>query len=203
MPELRLTLLGVGLMFLIGLAWWEMRRPHQARGSDLPRPTPEPLERTAERPADWDVPALELPRMSARDPEAQLPVVEVEPADFAALEAHAEVSGDEIESFAGDTDPSPQPGTAVAPDMAGMEGLLDEIGSNQIPDPPISDITESFRESAVEDDSFAVESVTVRTIDAPWATPPVAAEPAPEPTPAAAMTAHAPPGDVVVDWPCV
>ena len=35
MPELRLTLLVVGLIFLIGLTWWELRRPHQARGAEI------------------------------------------------------------------------------------------------------------------------------------------------------------------------
>ena len=95
-----MTLLVVGVLFLIGLAWWELRRPHQARGSNLPRPMPEPLERPSERMADWDMstPAmsrnrsadLELPRISARDPEEELPVVEVAPAEFAELEAQAE-----------------------------------------------------------------------------------------------------------------
>src|SRR5580698_4650525 len=89
MPELRLTLLVAGLVFLIGLTVWELRRPHQARGNDLPRPAPEPLDGLPDRSADWDLPALQLPRMSARDPEAQLPVIEVDPADFADLEAGA------------------------------------------------------------------------------------------------------------------
>jgi cell division protein ZipA len=101
MPELRLTLLVVGVIFLVALAWWELRRPHQVRGSDLPRPVPEPPERPAERTADWDLPPsavnrrapeLELPRMSARDPEAELPVVEVGAEEFAAFEARAEVA---------------------------------------------------------------------------------------------------------------
>jgi cell division protein ZipA len=103
MPELRLTLLVVGLIFLVGLAWWELRRPHQVRGSDLPRPPPDPLDRPAERTADWDLPSpsalnrsrspeLELPRMSARDPEQELPVIEVDAAEFAAFEARAEAA---------------------------------------------------------------------------------------------------------------
>ena len=58
MPELRLTLLVVGLIFLVGLAWWELRRPHQVRGSDLPRPAPDPQDRPTERTADWDLPSL-------------------------------------------------------------------------------------------------------------------------------------------------
>ncbi len=61
------------------------------RGSDLSRLAPEPLERGPlamnRRGPDPD---LELPRMSARDPESELPVVELGPTDFAALEAHAQ-----------------------------------------------------------------------------------------------------------------
>jgi FtsZ-interacting cell division protein ZipA len=126
MPQLRLILLGMGLVFLIGLAWWEMRRPHQARGSELPRPTPEPLEPPTERAAEWDSAPLELPRMSARSPELDLPVVEVEAEDFAALAAQAEGA--------------PQ---QAAP-AGGVEGLLDELGAQQCSDPPISDITATF-----------------------------------------------------------
>jgi FtsZ-interacting cell division protein ZipA len=121
MPELRLTLMVVGGLFLIGLAWWELRRSHQVRGSDLPRPLAEAVERTAPRSSDWDLPALELPRMSARDPEAQLPIVEVDPADFADLEARAQ------EADAG----------APAAPPSDMDGLLDELGANQVRDPPI------------------------------------------------------------------
>jgi FtsZ-interacting cell division protein ZipA len=141
MPELRLTLLVVGLIFLVGLTWWELRRSHQARGSELPRPAPEPVERTPERSAEWDFPALELPRMSARDPEALLPVIEVEAAEFAALEAQAAgpstamappaVAADELAPV------------ALAPETGGMDGLLAELGAKQVPDPPISDPTEA------------------------------------------------------------
>src|SRR5580658_6348803 len=141
MPELRLTLLVVGLIFLLGLTWWELRRSHQARGSDLPRPAPEPVERTPERSAEWDFPALELPRMSARDPEARLPVIEVEAAEFAALEAQAAgaptamappaVAADELAPV------------ALAPETGGMDGLLAELGAQQVPDPPISDPTDA------------------------------------------------------------
>jgi FtsZ-interacting cell division protein ZipA len=124
MPELRLILLIAGLVFLIGLAWWELRRAHQARGSELPRPAPAPaplpLEQSPEGSAEWDTPALELPRMSARSPELDLPVVEVEPEAFAALSAQAE--------------------GAPADVVGGMEGLLDELGARQLSDPPISEL---------------------------------------------------------------
>ena len=233
MQPLRLTLLIVGLVFLVGLAWWELRRPHQVRGSDLPRPGPDPLERTPERSVNWDAPALELPRMSARDPEAELPVIEVDPVDFAALEARAEGLDPDPDPDPGADvadDPAPQPaleaaasmqGPAVAPAMDamdamdnmdgldgldgldGMDGLLAELGARQTPDPPISDITESFRDGLLADEHFSIESVTVRTIDAPQmasrVAPPVAAEAAPIAAPASLP--EVPETPVVVDWP--
>jgi len=157
MPELRLTLMVVGGIFLIALAWWELRRSHQVRGSDLPRPLPEPAERTLERPLDWDAAPLELPRMSARDPEAALPVVEVDPVEFAQLEARAE--------------------TAPTASEGGVDGLLDELGATQIPDPPISDF----------DDAVAVVPAAPAATAGPTA-PSV-------PVPAAPVT------PVVVEWP--
>jgi cell division protein ZipA len=158
MQELRLTLLVLGLIFLAGLAWWELRRPHQARGSALPRPAPEP---------EWDSPPLELPRMSARDPEPELPIVEVEPAEFAALEARAEAAAPEP-----DPDPDAEP-QERAPTEGGVDGLLEELAAAQTPDPPISELTESFEE----------ESVTVLPV----------AEAAPVP--------DVPASQVIVDWP--
>ena len=198
MPQLRLTLLVVGLIFLVGLAWWELRRPHQVRGSDLPRPPPDPLDRPAERTADWDLPSpsalnrsrspeLELPRMSARDPEAELPVLEVGAAEFAAFEARAEVApgatraqpevqaasteqtaeivqddftadfaapepsfidtrfgadfANEVAAQPTAAAPDPLPGpVALGPATAQVDGLLEELGTSQIADPPISDI---------------------------------------------------------------
>ena len=173
MPELRVTLLVVGLVFLVGLTWWELRRPRQARGSELPRPAPEPVERTVGRSADWDFPALELPRMSARDPEAQLPVIEVEPTEFAALEAQAEAAPAVAEELVA---PAPEPAT-TAPEMSGMDGLLAELGANQVPDPPISD----------------------------WAAPEAVAAPASTAAPDSAAApdgaAAATAASVVVDWP--
>jgi FtsZ-interacting cell division protein ZipA len=141
MPELRLTLLVLGLIFLAGLAWWELRRPHQARGSNLPRPMPEP---------DWDTPALELPRMSARDPEAELPVVEVEPAEFAALEAQAETVTEE----------------------GGVDGLLDELAAEQLPDPPISDLgDESVTVLPVAEVAQVPADVPVNAVIVDWPAP--------------------------------
>ena len=242
MPELRLTLLVVGVIFLAALAWWELRRPHQVRGSDLPRPAPDPLERPAERTADWDLPPslnrgrspeLELPRMSARDPEAQLPVLEVDPDEFAVFEARAEVApvpapvgpdphGEPAEQtakiiqedFAADfTAPEPQfidtrfgedfalervaevpdpppAALAVAPATADMEGLLEELGTSQSSDPPISDI-----EVTAGPDGHGPETEYTVAI-----TPPVIAEPLPV-VPPLVTEPEAPPASVIVEWP--
>ena len=229
MPQLRLTLLVVGLIFLVALAWWELRRPHQVRGSDLPRPAPEPLERPVERTADWDLPAaslnrrtpeLELPRMSARDPEEELPVVEVDAEEFAAFEARA--AGAEVaapaqhtaelpaEDFAADfTAPEPQfidtrfgadfadeiaaaPGpdvTAVAPATSGMDGLLEELGSSQGDDPPISDIE-------VEPHPAAAEPEPDYTVA--MAAPVISELP---PSMPLSLPEEPPPASVIVDWP--
>jgi cell division protein ZipA len=165
MPELRLTLMVVGGIFLIGLAWWELRRSHQVRGSDLPRPAPEPPERMPDRSEDWDMPALELPRMSARNPEAELPVIEVDPVDFAQLEAQAQGA-----PASGQPDAEAGPARGVDD----MDGLLDELGANQIPDPPISEL-------------------------APWAQS--AAASLREPVTVPQHREPAAPASVVVDWP--
>jgi FtsZ-interacting cell division protein ZipA len=174
MPELRITLMVVGGIFLIALAWWELRRSRQVRGSDLPRPAAEPAERAPERSAEWDLPPLDLPRMSARDPEAELPVFEVGVADFAALEASAEATAAAQAAEA-----------SHAPDSAlGMDGLLAEVAANQAPDPPMGD--ESWSEPP---DAVAPDPVTL--------------DPEPAPVAAPLSTAEVPAAPVVVDWPAV
>jgi len=71
MPELRWTLLILGVLFIGVLAWWERRKPRQAPGAragDEAHGARLPRE-----------PALTLPEMRARDPAPghQLPVVEI------------------------------------------------------------------------------------------------------------------------------
>lgn len=163
----------VGGIFLIGLAWWELRRSHQVRGSDLPRPAPEPPERLPDRSGDWETPALELPRMSARDPEAELPVIEVDPFDFAQLEAQAQ--GDPATG-----QPDAERGPGHVPND--MDGLLDELGANQTPDPPISDLA-PWPQSGVQS---GVQSE---------------AAPLREPLTVSQRNEPAVPVPVVVDWP--
>jgi FtsZ-interacting cell division protein ZipA len=166
MPELRVTLMVVGGIFLIALAWWELRRSRQVRGSELSRPAPEPVlpERAPEHASEWDLPPLDLPRMSARDPEAELPVVEVAAADFAALEAHAET-----------TTAAPRSESSPAADAVDtVDGLLDELGGNQAEDPPIGD--ESWDTPAVEVTPELVTAPLAPHVGAAAPTPPVAVE---------------------------
>jgi cell division protein ZipA len=235
MPELRLTLLVVGLIFLVGLAWWELRRPHQVRGSDLPRPAPDPLDRPAERTADWDLPSpsalsrtrspeLELPRMSARDPEEELPVVEVGPEEFAAFEARAESAhADPAQAEAAHEEPAEQTAELVAEDFAADftapdaqfvdtrfgEDFANEAAAEPVDGAPVVAAPEPSPSPAplgpatAEVDGLLEELGASQMADPPISdielgpTVIVAAAPAPLSTP----EPEAPPTAVVVEWP--
>jgi len=71
MPELRWTLLILGVLFIGGLAWWERRKPRHAPGA------PAGGESHGARAARE--PGLTLPEIRVRDPAPprQLPVVEI------------------------------------------------------------------------------------------------------------------------------
>ena len=76
MSELRWALLFLGLVFIAALAWWELRRPRQARGPALERTPPgEPREETAAA-APREAPFV-LPEVRARESllSRELPVV--------------------------------------------------------------------------------------------------------------------------------
>ena len=79
MPELRWTLLVLGVAFLAALAWWELRRPRQAAHREhLNEPAmhahspPEPLASEERR-----EPALGLPEIGVAEVAHQPPVVEI------------------------------------------------------------------------------------------------------------------------------
>jgi FtsZ-interacting cell division protein ZipA len=86
MPELRWTLLIIGIVFLAGLAWWELRRSRRGLAGPGDRPG-EPLagrelsRPSAERPQAADgikhEPTITFPDMPAREQMHELPVVEV------------------------------------------------------------------------------------------------------------------------------
>jgi FtsZ-interacting cell division protein ZipA len=76
--ELRWTLLLLGVLFIAVLAWWELRRPRQARGGDLERSV-RAGEAAPHVPVLEREPTLTLPEMRAREPVHELPVVEIPP----------------------------------------------------------------------------------------------------------------------------
>ena len=90
MPELRWTLLIIGVVFIVALAWWERRRPHQAARQtmrDAGETRVPGLKDTGWGAADVDTasprvhrePTLTLPEIRPREPvaAAELPVIEI------------------------------------------------------------------------------------------------------------------------------
>jgi cell division protein ZipA len=83
MPELRWTLLIVGIVFVAALAWWERRKPHQASRDSAESHTGKDPQWSSngDSPGLRSVrePELMLPEMRARDtgPPRELPVFEI------------------------------------------------------------------------------------------------------------------------------
>ncbi|MGB6452430.1 MAG: cell division protein ZipA C-terminal FtsZ-binding domain-containing protein [Steroidobacteraceae bacterium] len=109
MGDLRWTLLLLGAVFVAGLAWWELRRPRQARRGELGSSSereaaPEPLPPGAAQ----REPTLTLPEMRARDPLPVLPMVEV--VDDLSIALRADTADDDIDLLAGEAaEPSAPP----------------------------------------------------------------------------------------------
>jgi len=115
MSELRWTLLIIGVLFIVALAWWERRRPRQASGS---------FERTSAReavdgppPRAMREPPLTLPEVHAGEPLGahELPVIELEALDAAtAVEAE---EAEELETVEAETadDRGPEQAWAASP----------------------------------------------------------------------------------------
>ncbi len=100
MPELRWTLLIIGVVFVAVLAWWERRKPHQAARDtgpvrpNLSEPTwgPEPEAPAARA---FREPTLTLPEIRPREPVAarEIPVLEITDDSLIGLR----VDGDPVE----------------------------------------------------------------------------------------------------------
>jgi cell division protein ZipA len=80
MPQLRWTLLFLGVLFVVLLAWIEHRRQRRQGFSDSPPAADQETPAEPSPPALFREPALSLPEMRARDPgpPQELPVVEIE-----------------------------------------------------------------------------------------------------------------------------
>ncbi|HEY8507141.1 MAG TPA: cell division protein ZipA C-terminal FtsZ-binding domain-containing protein [Steroidobacteraceae bacterium] len=77
MPELRWTLLILGVVFIAVLAWWELRRQrHAPRGNDAYRAPS--AETAAPSPRVHREPSITLPEIRAREPAQELPVIRID-----------------------------------------------------------------------------------------------------------------------------
>jgi cell division protein ZipA len=108
MSELRWTLLVIGVLFLVALAWWERRRPRQASGtversSSASGPSPGSSARVLREPP------LVLPEIRAREPlvPRPLPVVDAPPEEPSPEDPSPE--GAPISSGRGDPAPEQMP----------------------------------------------------------------------------------------------
>ncbi len=126
MPELRWILLGLGVLFWIGLWWWEMRRQHQASDSELGRlperlVEPSPAARRAEA-----QPELREPSFSETLVEPDVPQVD-EPVEAIPVLAEAFAR---IEPVLGDTE-------IVRPEPPRIEPPEEKIITLRLTAPPL------------------------------------------------------------------
>jgi cell division protein ZipA len=194
--ELRWILLVIGVLFIVGLALWERRRPRQANSAPERAAAREVLGHTSPRPLR-DA-SLVLPEMRARDPLTapgqELPVVDLtgDPERVPVLEARALPQSSDAEA------------TAEAEGAEAAEEAAQRSAESERPDPLAADdaVAESLAspapQGAAEDFAYdpkaapAAPAATPRAPGAPPGAPAGAREVLPE------LPAAAPP---VVEWP--
>jgi FtsZ-interacting cell division protein ZipA len=155
MPELRWALLIVGLLFLAGLAWWEMRRPRRGLPRADARPELHTDVRGSRQEPSFDLPPaqrslhaalgpdFELPQMHAHDlgePDRSEDTDEGPDEDIAALPAE---TGSET---SGGVEPSPQQSPAA-------ESERRIVALRVVPQPPARFGGRSLRQ-ALEDSGY-------------------------------------------------
>ena len=194
--ELRWILLVIGVLFIVGLALWERRRPRQANSAPERAAAREVLGHTSPRPLR-DA-SLVLPEMRARDPLTapgqELPVVDLtgDPERVPVLEARALPQSSDAEA------------TAEAAETEEAEEAAQGHAERELPDPLAADdaVAESLASPAPQGGAEDFASVppaapappaaTLRPPGAPAGAPTAAREALPE------LPAAAPP---VVEWP--
>lgn len=156
MPELRWILLGLGVLFCIGLWWWETRRQHQAADSELRRladrlpPSFEP-ERQQHKPVER--PEEDIP---PEEPKLELPpdapaVVESAPIEPGSLVSEALAR---IEPVLGDTE-------IVRPELSRIEPPEERIIALRLAAPPLErfegrQLVEALRAAGLEHGKFSI-----------------------------------------------
>ncbi len=147
MPELRWTLLIIGIVFLAGLAWWELRRSRRGLAGSGERPGEpltgrEPSRSQPERPPIADgikhEPTITFPEVPARGPAEELPLLEVLDDDsligLRVDGAREETSGERTSEIVEPIVPTP-------PEPLGEEESVPVLGVAPVPQPldPIVD----------------------------------------------------------------
>lgn len=222
MDELRWTLLGLGALFVGGLAWWELRRPrHAARSEDVSSQdasttsghvhatAPEPVRRVepsldgvdAQRAGDDD-----LPRIRASAPHADPPVIVVDELQHSTsregISVVADVAVDE-------------PRAAREPAHPAEDDTRDGAATHAQAEPWIGEaaLTEAAIENAAEGADFELGEITPEderpapTLDAGPAVEPPCADtedagtPKSAPSGEAASAQPASPRAVKTQWP--
>ena len=187
--ELRWILLVIGVLFIVGLALWERRRPRQANSAPERAAAREVLGHTSPRPLR-DA-SLVLPEMRARDPLTapgqELPVVDLpgDPERVPVLEARALAQSSEAEATADSKEAKEAKESEEAEE--GAQGFAE----SEPPDP----LASPAPQGAAEDFGYvpqAAPAPPAATLRPPGAAPAVAREALPE------LPAAAPP---VVEWP--
>lgn len=188
--ELRWILLVIGVLFIVGLALWERRRPRQANSAPERAAAREVLGHTSPRPLRD--PSLVLPEMRARDPLTapgqQLPAVDLtgDPERVPVLEARALPQSAGAEAAAEAEEAAQGSAESGLPDSLAAEDAVAEAPASPAPEGAAEDVAD------VPKAAPAPPAPTLR----PPGAPPVAAAAAREALPE--LPAAAPP---VVEWP--
>jgi cell division protein ZipA len=153
MPELRWTLLIIGVLFVVILAWWERRRPHQA-SRQSPHISGEPRPVVNDDPS-WgpDIasanprvvrdPTLALPEIRtevrAREPTSprELPVVEIPDDSLIGLRVDGDRVEDEVAAEEAFADEEPEDEESIVPIMESMSAVEGEPVLPDVPPPPV------------------------------------------------------------------
>ena len=191
--ELRWILLVIGVLFIVGLALWERRRPRQANSAPERAAAREVLGHTS--PRSLRDASLVLPEMRARDPLTapgqELPVVDLtgDPERVPVLEARALPQSSDAEATA-EADEAEEAAQGHAerepPDPLAADDAVAESLASPAPQGAAEDFTDVPRAAP------APPAATLRPPGAAPGAPAVAREALPE------LPAAAPP---VVEWP--
>ncbi|MGH8218475.1 MAG: cell division protein ZipA C-terminal FtsZ-binding domain-containing protein [Steroidobacteraceae bacterium] len=142
MPELRWTLLIIGIVFLAGLAWWELRRSRRGLAGAGDRPgdalAGRELSRSpAERPAADGIkhePTITLPEVLVRELPVELPIVEVLD-DDSLIGLRVDGAREEFQGEPASAGEASEPIIPAAPEPSGRPEPVPMLGITPVPQP--------------------------------------------------------------------